>query len=192
MTHVGLSGAARVRLVLALGRAHITPFDANDWSGWSGAVGDAQVVRFHKEDSDYLRPLLGIAHWPEDYTFVVLDETGLTWNGGSPVNSEAWQVCVGFDVSLHDAGTIHEVWRVEPRMVPGLEARIAALPPEVRSRVMAAPHDVRDLIVDGYNARRADSARLRDALALMQEVDFSSVPGLYDSIPWEQLELASK
>lgn len=181
-----------VRLVQALSRAHLTPFDENDWSGWAGAVGDAQVVRFHKRDADYLRAALEIEHWPEEHTFVVLDDSGLTWNGSSPVNGEAWQVCVGFGLLVDDRGDVHEIWRVEPRMVPGLEARIAALPDRVRSLVMAAPHEARPFIVAGHEEKLVDRARLRQAVEMLQQTDFSEMPGLFDMIPWARLEAAAR
>lgn len=97
-----LDGPQRIRLIQALSRAHLTPFTDYDWSGWSGAEGDAQVIVWHKHDYDFLAKALGFAWWEECH-FTVLDETGITFNGWEESSGFAYQVRIGFDVDVWDA-----------------------------------------------------------------------------------------
>lgn len=97
---VRLTGPARIALIVALSRAHVSDFTPFDWSGWCGAEGDAKVVVFHKHDLDYLMRALDIVWWGEN-VFVILDETGITFNGWDQ-RAYAYQVRVGFDVDVWD------------------------------------------------------------------------------------------
>ena len=145
-------GSDRVRLALALTRADVRPFTSTDWSGWAGACGDAHMVRFHADDHKYFMRALGISHWGPDNCVVILDDTGLTWNGFSPVNMQAWQVNVTMDVAVCDPGTREEFWAVDTSLkgLQGWELHLAALPPEVQATVLACPSEARVWVLQGY------------------------------------------
>lgn len=104
---VRLTGPARIALIVALSRAHVSDFTEYDWSGWCGAIGDAKVVTFHKHDLDYLMRALDIVWWGEN-VFVVLDETGLTFNGWEDARGYAYQVLVSFEVEMWDGERVEE------------------------------------------------------------------------------------
>ncbi len=160
-----LSGPDRVRLVLALSRSWVRPFTPNDWMSWAGAEGDAHQVHMLQHDEHYFREVLGLQGVAPDYVTVILDDNGLSWNVSSPVNSYAWMVQVGFDVTSADVPG-PSYWEVSDRWGGGLETEIAELPgcsPEQRALMMAAPEAVRHLVVRGYKAQLAeDSVQLEE------------------------------
>jgi hypothetical protein len=147
-----MSGSPTTRLILALNRAWITPFTKADWSAFCDAVGNAQMVKFHPEDAEYLRQELGITHWHPDYTVVILDANGLTWTASGPVNGYAFQVRVNFSTEISDAGTADQYWQVEDRGVSAVETAIAALPPHLRLILLACPEDARPYVLQGMDA----------------------------------------
>jgi hypothetical protein len=153
---ITLSGEDNVRLVLALSRAQLIPFDRGDWQSWSGAMGTApHTIIFHKRDDEYFRKALGITHWAADYHTIILDDGGITWNGCSPVNSYAYAVTVTLQVSDADTGE-DNYWEVSNHGYGAVDARIAALPPEVRATVMACPEEARVHVLDGMDRMRAE------------------------------------
>jgi hypothetical protein len=163
---VTLSGEDRVRLVLALSRAQLIPFDRGDWQSWSGAMGSTpHTIIFHKRDDEYLRKALGITHWATDYHTIILDDGGITWNGCSPVNSYAYAVTVALDVDNYDVGE-DNYWEVSDRGYGAVDQRIAALPPEVRATVMACPEEARVHVLDGMDRMRAELAEKKAAEAV--------------------------
>lgn len=153
---VQLDGAGVIRLVRALSTARVTPFTHADWSGYSGATGDACMVEFHPSDAEYLARALRIEHWIPDHTVVILDEMGVTWNTTSPVNFYAWQVQVRLLVDVHDAGSASEMWGLDDRRKGPLrfEEQVAALPESVRSMIMACPEQARPYVLTGYLQQR--------------------------------------
>jgi hypothetical protein len=162
---ITLSGEDNVRLVLALSRAQLIPFDRGDWQSWSGAMGSTpHTIIFHKRDDEYLRKALGITHWATDYHTIILDDGGITWNGCSPVNSYAYAVTVALDVDNYDVGE-DNYWEVSDRGYGAVDQRIAALPPEVRATVMACPEEARVHVLDGMDRMRAELAEKKAAEA---------------------------
>ncbi len=196
-----------VTLGVALARATVTPFTQNDWHGWAGAMGDAQIVYFTATDHAALLAQLGMAHVPAEYVTVILDDGGVTWNVNSPVNMYAWAVTVEMPVSNYEPPSATEYWAVDPQRPYGtqLDQFIATLPADVRTLVMACPEAAREHVVRGY----LDSAAARavidgkapaiglpalpkdmvaQALRLLENADMSSYGGLYDAVPWGDLE----
>lgn len=111
-------GPGMIRLMLAMSRATIQPFTNHDWMAFNGAVGDARSVVFQPADHAQLLSLLGVGHWSPDCVFVVLDEHGLTWNGWSPTNGYAWQVCLQMLCPVWDGGTPEQYAEVAQGYAP--------------------------------------------------------------------------
>ena len=145
--------------MLALNRAWITPFTPADWGTWGGAVGQAHVVRFHPADQAYLEETLGIQHWDPLTSVVVLDDTGLTWNGYSPCNGYAYGVRVSLQVDLSDPGDLREFWQTRFTGAPAYMEVMAALPAAVRDLVLACPEQARPHVVAGYLAEQNARAK---------------------------------
>jgi hypothetical protein len=109
-----LTNAEANRLVLALNRAEITPFTRNDRDCWAGAEGDNPcVVRFTAEDQQFMLVALGVPFVPADYTTVILDDAGISWNFSSPVNGYAWACTVSLAVTDYGVPEEAEFWETD-------------------------------------------------------------------------------
>jgi len=160
---VTLSGPARIRLILALNAAVITPFGPMEWGAYAGAAGEAQLVTFHAHDLDWLRRELRLEYVPASCFVAVLDETGLTLNIGNAWNAYAWEVRVGFEVENYDSPG-EEFWEVcygGPQ-----DSEIARLPEPVRGQILACPAAVQHLVLAGYKAQQSATQSPRVPVAL--------------------------
>lgn len=99
--NVQLSGPDKIRLVTALSRAHVRPFDKSDWACYCDAMGDAAMVRMHEHDWVYFRKALQM-EWHPEQPDLILDEGGLSWNLMCE-RGYAYQVVVDLNVSCWDA-----------------------------------------------------------------------------------------
>lgn len=183
---VTLSGPDRVRLVLALSRAIVTPFTRDDWQGWSGADGEAHSVEFHQHDARYLLDQLGLRHVDPTCVFVVLDNSGITWNVWSPYNAYAWQVRVGLDVEVHDAPSADpdgEYWEVGYAGDAAKVRQLRDLPAHVRELVLACPEEAREHVIAGYLVRQTVVAQPRAQTVLRQESLWPAPPSELQH-PW--------
>jgi hypothetical protein len=95
------TGSDMLRAFVALSRAYVYPFSQSDWMMWAGAEGEAMGVQFLPQDMEWWQRQLGITHWGE-CVFVVLDNTGLTFNGWEEGEAYAWQVNLSLRVDNHD------------------------------------------------------------------------------------------
>ena len=121
------TGELRLKLLLALGRAEITPFSASDWSMWAGAEGFAHMVKFTEEDLFDLCEELNVLHWldqsdeADHRCVVILDEQGITFNGWLEDTGFVGQVNIGLNlVTWEDYPDEDEMRRIRDQEIEKL------------------------------------------------------------------------
>jgi hypothetical protein len=103
-----VSAQGQILVFSALSRAAVVPFDHSDWSGWAGAVGEAHMVHFTREDLLKICEELGILDWTgdtpeEDRLAVILDEGGITFNTWIGETGFVGALTISTSVTSYDA-----------------------------------------------------------------------------------------